>query len=146
MNGFIKELLSLVGVLIGLVLAYRYQDLVEPFITSYTNLEGQTLSLVAFFTIFFAVLLSSYLIAFVLTKLMSFVALGMINRVLGGVFGLAKSLFILVLIVHLISPYTNNWNTESLDFQSSVLYEYLVLIDDKAFEALSPDRFIELEI
>lgn len=89
-RGFLRESVALLGWLVGLWLAWRYADLVEPFLGG--SLEGTDLQEWAARAI---VLLSVVIASWILGGLLSYLVqrsgltLG-VDRLLGGLFGLVR--------------------------------------------------------
>jgi membrane protein required for colicin V production len=85
-NGLIKSVLSFLGLIIGIVLAGRfYLSMADHlgFISS-----EKTAQIVAFIIIFLIVTIIAGILGWLLTKIISATPLGIINRLLGGLFGL----------------------------------------------------------
>ncbi len=90
MRGFIIEIASLVALVIGVYGAIHFSFFAEDLIKENANLEGNTLSIAAFATTFIIIVLGIHLGARVLQKVLSLAALGLVNRIAGGVFGFLK--------------------------------------------------------
>lgn len=103
MKGFVLELTGLLSVLIGIVGAYRYASDVNQYISPYLNWEPKYVQLTAFILTFLVIASLFALIGKALTKFLNFIALGMLNRIVGGIFGLLKMSIIVFFVVLIIS-------------------------------------------
>ncbi|KUM05103.1 CvpA family protein [Chromobacterium subtsugae] len=126
MRGLIAEVLSLGSWLIAFWCAKQFSPLAAGFLPE--SLPGEGIRLVAgFVLVFFLVWLASALLRVTLTGLLDSVGLGLINRLLGGVFGFARGVVLvtaLVLIGGLSSlPQKPMWRNAVL----SVPFESLAL-------------------
>jgi membrane protein required for colicin V production len=85
-TGIIKAVLALAGIVVGVVLAGRYYlPLAESL--SFVPHDGAA-KIIAFAIILIAVMIISVVIGTILTRVVSAVMLGWINRLVGAVFGL----------------------------------------------------------
>ena len=96
-KGLIRQIIGIVAVIIGLILAVFNYPYVSQF---YMRLiSNQTVSnLLGFFTVFIAVLCLGWLIAYLLSKLAKG-PLKFLNHVLGGVLGFLKGILISGVVV-----------------------------------------------
>jgi membrane protein required for colicin V production len=84
-NGFIKTLFSLVGLVVGVVLAGRYYLSLADHL-GFIHSENAA-HIVAFLIIFLLVILVATILGIIFTKIVSAILLGWLNRLLGGVAG-----------------------------------------------------------
>jgi membrane protein required for colicin V production len=100
-NGFIRSLFGLVGLIIGVVLAGRYYVALADHLGFIANTN--TARIVAFIIIFAAVSLVAMLLGLIFNKIVSTIALGWLNRLLGGILGLfIGAIFIAALLIILV--------------------------------------------
>ncbi|AAQ60187.1 CvpA family protein [Chromobacterium violaceum] len=98
MRGLIAEVLSLGSWLIAFWCAKQFSPLVTDFLPS--SLQSEGLRMVAgFVLVFFLVWLATALLRVTLTGLVDSIGLGAINRLLGGVFGLARGMVLVTALV-----------------------------------------------
>jgi membrane protein required for colicin V production len=83
--GLIKVLFTVVGIIVGIVLAGRFSD---SFAGLLTFIDPKWAKIAAFAIILVAVLIISGILAAILSKLISLVLLGWVNRLGGAVLGL----------------------------------------------------------
>lgn len=94
-RGVVREVLSLAGWIAGFWIAQHQ----APWVGQWLPLEGASESLrylAGFVTVFISVLILSVLLGWVISKLVSAVGLGVLDRLLGGVFGGLRGLVLLL--------------------------------------------------
>ncbi|MBX9296002.1 CvpA family protein [Chromobacterium piscinae] len=98
MRGLIAEVLSLGSWLIAFWCAKQFSPLAMAFLPS--SLQSEGLRMVAgFVLVFFLVWLATALLRVTLTGLVDSIGLGAVNRLLGGMFGLARGLVLVTALV-----------------------------------------------
>lgn len=99
MKGFIRQLASLLGLVVGLLAAKMLYGVVAEKYFTYLTESLTVAQVLAFITIWVAVPLAFTLVAAVLTKAMEAVHLGWVNRWLGAGLGALKALLIVGLVI-----------------------------------------------
>jgi membrane protein required for colicin V production len=84
-SGLIKSLLSLIGLIVGVVVAGRFYIALADHLTFISSQD--TARIVAFIIIFLVIIIVATILGIILTKLVSAILLGWLNRLLGAVFG-----------------------------------------------------------
>ena len=102
-SGFIKglfsEIASLVAVMSGIYIAIHFSYYTEDFLReSILGWNSRTNKILGYIITFLGVVLGVVLIGKILTKMADIVALGLINKVLGGFFGFLKTALIFSII------------------------------------------------
>lgn len=101
-NGFFVELASLVSMLVGIFIAIKFSYLMKDFLEShYTGWNPKVIQVSAFALTFLLVIVAVSMLAKVFTSIANFTALGLFNKILGGVFGLLKTLLTLSILLNL---------------------------------------------
>jgi len=97
-NGLIKSVFSLVGLIVGVVVAGR---LYVPFSGLFGFIQNENVAkIVAFIIIFLIIIIIAAIIGVVLTKIVSTLLLGWLNRLGGAVFGIIMgTIFIASILV-----------------------------------------------
>ena len=146
-KGFIREVLGLAALVLGIGASYYYAgDLASYLRVSYTS-AGQWLDILAYLMVFTLTVIVVNLMARYLTSVSKMLALGLVNRLVGGLFGLAKVMLVLMLILHLFGPWLVDWRQQIPEWKNSIVYdlleEYSVipgsLFDEAAEKVESPD-------
>jgi len=94
-RGIVQEVLSLAG----WVVAFYVSQLYAPLAAAWLPMEGSSQMLryaAGFVVVFIAVLVTTVLVSWVVKKLVSAVGLGLLDRLLGSIFGLMRGVVILL--------------------------------------------------
>ena len=102
-KGFVVEVAGVIALVLGLLGAFRYSALVENYVSQYVSWNPKLLFSLSFLLIFVVIIYIISLLAKGVTKTLKIVALGWLNRLLGGAFGMLKwtlifSAFTLIII------------------------------------------------
>ncbi len=131
-KGLISELSSLISLVAGLFLSFYFSEDVYNFLASQVEDAGIGLRVLSYAIVFFAVVLVIYFISKGLTKTLDFLALGVINHLLGGAFGLIKFVFIMAIAVHFLEPIQRSQKMiQQSTVNSSIVYTYLLQYSGK---------------
>lgn len=99
-RGIVKEVLAIVGIILGIVVSRMYAGDAAVWLQQHVSTwDIQLLRPIAAFTLFVVVALVCNLLAYLLTKLFKLIALGWLNRLIGGIFGAAKWMLIVAVII-----------------------------------------------
>ena len=128
MNGFIREVFGLAGLVGGVYLASRLAGTAADFIDShFLHLENAALlKLIGFLAILIIIWLSATILGSIFSKLTSASGLGFINRLLGFVAGGGKYFIIFALIVTALSNVALVKDNLEKHVANSLLYPYLI--------------------
>ncbi|MFA6284158.1 MAG: CvpA family protein [Desulfurivibrionaceae bacterium] len=88
--GFVRQLASLAGLILGYLFAGRYYEQISPRLAPVIS-SPQLCFLVTYVLLFLAVFLAVLALGFVLRKVMSVSLLDWFDRLMGGIFGLVKA-------------------------------------------------------
>ena len=105
-RGLVLELTSLLGLILGIVGAFYLSKEYGLYIGEWLDWEDEYLRITTFLLSFLGIVIIVSLIGKLITKLIDFVALSLINKLLGGLFGLLKFgllLSILLLLFNVIN-------------------------------------------
>ena len=98
-KGLVTQIVSLVSVFVGAIVAGRFApDLTQIAMLQFGSEERVTYIL-CFIVIFLACALVMALVGHLITKLFKAAALGWLNRLIGGIFGAAKWMLIVAVII-----------------------------------------------
>ncbi|MEA3433660.1 MAG: CvpA family protein [Campylobacterota bacterium] len=127
MNGFIREVFGLVGLVGGVYFASRFSDTAANFINSnFLQMENTALlKLLGFMAVLIIIWVSATILGSIFSKLTSASGLGFINRLFGFIVGGGKYFLIFALIVTALSNVTLVKDNLEKYVQDSVLYPYL---------------------
>lgn len=125
-RGLIIELAGLLALGLGIVIAYSFYELIaNDYLSNYVDWSPSILKLTSFLGLFIAVAIVINLLGKLLTKLLDIAALGLFNRILGGLFGLLKLALSLVVLHVFLDYVVSVLNVKQLpDFlESSIVFE-----------------------
>ena len=89
-KGLIKELMSLAAIVLGIMGARWFEPQVSPWLRNAFDLQEGMAQAVAYLLLFVSIALVLLMVARLLDKFFSAIALGGLNKLLGGVFGALK--------------------------------------------------------
>lgn len=127
MQGFIKEVFGLLGLVAGVYFASRLSEKAASFIdTNFLHLENASLlKLIGFMAILILIWTGATLLGVIISKLTNESGLGFLNRLFGFIVGGGKYFLIFALIVTALSNVTLIKDTLGKYVNDSVLYPYL---------------------
>jgi membrane protein required for colicin V production len=128
LNGFIREIFGLAGLVGGVYLGSQFNPVVAKFIEdNFLQLQNDSiLKLIAFLTILISIWLGATILGAIFAKLTSMSGLGFLDRLLGFITGGGKYFIIFALIVTSLSNVTVIKENLHKYVKDSVLYPILV--------------------
>ncbi|WP_158839930.1 CvpA family protein [Polaribacter sp. L3A8] len=90
LKGLFVEVASLVALIGGVYGAIHFSHFASNFLTAYVSWKPEYISLASFAITFVIIILVIALLGKALTKIADFASLGILNKILGGVFGALK--------------------------------------------------------
>jgi len=100
-NGFFVELASLVSMLLGILIAIHFSYLTKDYLENYGTWNPKTVQVTAFALTFILVVVAVSALAKIFTSIANFASLGIFNKLLGGVFGILKTILIISIVLNL---------------------------------------------
>jgi membrane protein required for colicin V production len=123
-KGFFVEIASLLALVLGVYGAIHFSSFAAKFLESKVDWNEKTINIIAFAITFVIIVLVISLAGKALTKLADFVALGILNKLLGGVFGALKIGLILSVLLIIFNKLNNTLPfMEKKDLEDSILYK-----------------------
>ncbi len=123
-KGFVLELASLVALVLGVFGALKFSDFTAQKLTTYLEFSSTYLGLISFLITFIVIVFGVFLFAKMLSKALKLVALGLVNRLLGLIFGLVKYTLILSFLLYFFENINRKFELVSPDYKkNSLLYE-----------------------
>ncbi len=124
MKGLFVEVASLVALVAGVYGAIHFSNFAAAFLQTRTEWNEKTINITAFAITFVVIILVISLAGKALTKLADFAALGIINKLLGGVFGALKIGLILSVVLIVFNKMNNTIPfVGEDDLEDSILYK-----------------------
>lgn len=100
-KGLIIEIASLAALALGILGAVHFSHYTGSYLADYLDLSQKAMKLVAFGLTFILIVIATFAVARLVERLAKMVALGLVNRVLGALFGMMKFLLITGVLIHL---------------------------------------------
>jgi membrane protein required for colicin V production len=126
-QGFVRQLFGLVGLLVGVFLAYRLSSGLSEWWSSHFSVDPAATRIIIFIMLLIAVCVLVICCAKLVDKLVNFTMLGCVNRFLGMLFGLAQTVLIFAAIAFAIgSLKLSEISDLKKDLDKSITYKPLV--------------------
>lgn len=123
-KGFFVEVASLVALIAGIYGAIHFSYFVADLLMEHVDWSEKTINITAFAITFIIIVLVIALAGKALTKLADFAALGFLNKMLGGVFGLLKIGLILSILLIIFDKMNNTITfVDEEHTKDSILYK-----------------------
>lgn len=123
-NGFIISIATLAGLILGFYAASHFSEFTANWLQHDMGLKSSNIKLIAYIVTFVIVVVLIFLLGRFLTGMVKTVGLGIVNRLAGALFGIAKGLLIasfLFLLFTRIDPKENLFTAAHK--KGSVLYK-----------------------
>ena len=135
LKGLIKELASILGIIFGIYLAKNYYSFLDQKLYLLFESEANYLSLISAVIILLLTIMIFKIVAYFLTKFLKLIALGLLNKIIGAIFGVLKSLLILCVIIFVFSKINSAVNIIEKDkLQESFIYTEIERINKLTIE------------
>lgn len=122
-RGFFAELASLIAFIAGIYAAVYFSHILSDFLSERVTWNIQFVNLIAFAITFILVVFLISLAGKFLTKVANLAMLGILNKLIGAVFGLLKVAFITSVIIMFFNATQEEINlVEEETLENSVLY------------------------
>lgn len=154
-KGFIIELASLVALILGIYAAIYFSNHAEYFLRNSLNMDNDYIPVTSFVITFIVVVIIIYALGRILEKLINLVALGFLNKLAGGIFGILKAVVFISIVMLIFNHYNINFisaekRNDSLFYEpveevAPFLWDHLEEIDDGRIEDIK-DNVEEITI
>ena len=101
-KGFVRQAAGLAALILGIWAGYHFSELVSAKLCTWIDTSPQWLSIISFAAIFIVVLLLVTLVGRLSEKAIQLVLLGWLDKLLGLVFAIVKTAFILSIIIYIL--------------------------------------------
>jgi membrane protein required for colicin V production len=102
-NGFIKELASLLALILGIWGAIKFSAFTAERLYDYFDMTGQYVGIIAFLITFVIIVIVIHFIGLLVDRFVEKISLGVLNSLLGIVFGVFKTALILSVILTVLN-------------------------------------------
>ena len=107
-RGLIIELASLLALILGIYAALYFSGYAADFLINNMKMDPKYVPLTSFILTFIVVVIIVYFIGKILEKLVNIVALGFLNKLAGGVFGILKAVVVVSIILLIINHFNDD--------------------------------------
>ena len=136
-NGFIKQVISLIIIIVGIKLSISFSAPVQEWLNSRIELQPIWVSVISFAAVFIVVALVFALVEKLLDAVVKVTMLGWLNRLLGIIFSMLKVVVLLALLAYFINSANELLGFISEDkISESNFFKPLLDLADKIFPAL----------
>ena len=102
-HGLVKEVASLVGLILGIWGAIKFSTFTAEKLNEWFDMSGQYVGIIAFVITFCAIVVVIHFIGVMADKVVDAVSIGFLNRLLGMAFGAVKNIMILSVIFTILN-------------------------------------------
>ena len=134
-RGFVYELVTIVGLLLGYIISITYLSLFSGYLLSvFPSFSITVVNIISFFVLFVGTNLLLRLVAKIISKTLKIAMLGWLNRLLGGLLGVLKSIIIMSILVFVIDmiPFSS-YLLEQFEIRNSELYPILYALGPRFY-------------
>jgi len=141
-KGFFVEVSSLVALVAGIYGAIHFSNYAADFLMDKVDWNEKTVNITAFIITFIVIVLLISLAGKALTKLADFATLGILNKFLGGIFGVIKIAVILSVVLIIFDSMNKTLPfTDKEDLEDSILYEPIKSFVPSIFPLILEKKF-----
>ena len=140
MRGLVVELTSIAAIALGYVGARMWGAVLTTWLTQQFEWPEAVCLVLAYAVLFIGIALVLHLLAKLISKLFQKISLGWLNRLFGGIFGMAKWAVIIlgiILCVHRLDSQFHFMKDELK--QESILYNYTTPLAEKAWNKVKAE-------
>lgn len=152
-KGLVFELVSIVALSLGIYGGLKFSDRTAEYLTSYV--DSEYLNIASFTVTFLVILLLIFAAGKVIEKIINLVALKLVNKLLGALFGIIKMVLILGVLITIVESYDSKLGFLPKDIkEESLLYSPLLntanqilpeIEKNNLFQEIKSTSFVETE-
>lgn len=136
-KGLIYMIASLTALVLGVLGAMRFHELIGSMLSNWFEINPEHINLISFAVTFILIVMVVHLAAFLVDKLIKAIALNLVNRAAGMVFGLLVTAFVISIILMPVDAANNKKEFISKDtIEGSLLYKPLTKLAPAVFPYL----------
>lgn len=143
-HGIVKEMAQFVAIVVAIYLARFFSPDFVPYVKELTGWDASVCASISYALVFIVVVLGVNLLAYIVTKLLSAVLLGGVNRFFGALFGLFKWALILSVVLNVVAIADDFLPVKENEYvRSSALYSHVESLLWKVLPGMNLDGFID---
>lgn len=144
-KGLFVEVASLLALMLGVYGAVHFSNYAAEFLSNYVDWSEKKINISSFIITFIVIVLAISLAGKALTKLANFAALGIINKLLGALFGGLKIALILSILLLVSDRFNNTLSLVSEELEDSILYKPVASIAPIILpQFINEDKILEI--
>lgn len=144
-KGLIYMIASLTALVLGVLGAMRFHEPIGTMLNNWFEINPEHLNLISFAVTFILIVLVVHVAAFLVDKLIKAIALNLVNRAAGMVFGFFVTAFILSIILMPLDAANSKKEFISKEtIEGSLLYKPLTKLAPTVFPYLKNEEFRDL--
>jgi membrane protein required for colicin V production len=121
-KGFIMELSMLIALVLAVWGAMKFSSYAAIYLRDKLHFSESVLTFTSFLCVFLAIVLVVVLMAKIIEGIIDLTAMGIFNKLAGAVFGILKWTFVLMIIIHFLTPLNNRFHFFS---EEKISHSYL---------------------
>ena len=141
-RGLIIELASLIALILGIYAALYFSFYAEDLLANIFNMGPKYRGIAAFILTFVVVIVVVHLIGKLLEKIINLVALGFLNKLAGGIFGVLKGAVLLSVILLILNQFNNKLISQEKK-EGSMFYGPVAGIAPLLWDKLQNQEYID---
>jgi membrane protein required for colicin V production len=136
-KGIIRQVFGLLALFLGVYCAFKFSFWVGHYITQWFHTNEAFTKGIAFTLTFIIVMIAVILVGRFAARLISFAALGFVDKFFGGLFALLKVACILCVILYIVQHFDAQFHFLPEYIKQSLSFQYIDAITTKVFPYLS---------
>lgn len=104
-KGFVLQSLTLVALVVGVWAGIEFYQSIGMLLAKWFSVNEKLMNLISFTLIFILVLIAMYFLSKLITRTMAKSTVGVLNRIGGIIFGIAKMAFIISVLIFIIQKF-----------------------------------------
>lgn len=136
-KGLVIEVATLAGLILGVYISIRYSSYTEGILRDFMNITSEYISYIALAVTFIVVVVGVYILGKLLTKLVDIISLGLVNKLLGTLFGVVKYFIIVCVLLMIIDALNEKFQFISEEtIQKSLLFQPFLNFAEKIYNSI----------
>ena len=143
-NGFINEVSSFVGFLIAALVSYNFSEPLSNLLIDFVEIDKKILNIICLIALFILIALVFKVFGKGLTKLIKFISLGVLNKLVGGFFSAIKYVIVFTTIAIIYKNFVQIY-PELLSnsyVESSTSFQLMIRLGESIIKNFDADYFI----
>ncbi|MDR0295638.1 MAG: CvpA family protein [Prevotellaceae bacterium] len=136
MKGIIRQVFGLLALFLGVYCSFKFSYWAGGYIVQWFHTSEALTQGIAFALTFAVVVVAVILVGKLVARLISLAALGLFDKILGGLFGLLKFACILCVLLYIVQHFDAQFHFLSAEIKQSFFFQFFDTITKMAFPYL----------